>query len=141
MIRVCSVYSLRVKFNIGLSFSEMRRLYWIKFINVYTQRQKESGKVPERNFENFNLMRQILVVYLWQNIFTYASNFEFMKFGLGQLKLVSTDFLSWKVHIFKVLVLCYICILNVLLTGLLIVSCILPSKRNKLTLVFKHYFC
>ena len=101
MIRVHSVYSLRVKFNIGLSFSEMRRLYWIKFINVYTQGQKESGKVPERNFENFNLMRQILVVYLWQNIFTYASNFEFMKFGLGQLKLVSTDFLVLKSSYFQ----------------------------------------
>ena len=29
-----------VKFNIDLSFSEMRKLYWIKFINAYTQRER-----------------------------------------------------------------------------------------------------
>ena len=69
MIRVCCVCSLRVKFNIDLSFGEMRRLYWIKFINAYTQREIKSGRVHERTYENYNLIRQILVVYLSQNIY------------------------------------------------------------------------
>ena len=34
-----------------------------------------------------------------------------------------TDFLSWKVHILKVLILCYNCIVNAFLTGLLIKLC------------------
>ena len=34
-------------------------------MNAYTQREKESGRVHERNFENFKLIRQILVEYLW----------------------------------------------------------------------------
>ena len=93
MIRVCSVCILRFKFNIDLSFSEVRRLYRIKFINAYyththththTQRERERERerekerdgdrerdrenqdelerVPQMNFENSNLMRQILLV-------------------------------------------------------------------------------
>ena len=95
MIRVCSVCILRIKFNIDLSFSEMRRLYRIKFINAYytereskrerergtergtererqreTERERETDRenqdelerVPQMNFENSNLMRQILLV-------------------------------------------------------------------------------
>ena len=93
MIRVCSVCSLTVKFNVGLSFSEMRKLYWIKFINAYTQREKESGRVHERNYENSNLIRQILVVYLWQNIFIWCIKFWIYKILLGQLKPVSTFFI------------------------------------------------
>ena len=65
MINVCSVCSLRVKFNIDLSFNEMRKPYWIKFINKCTQRGKKNQevleRVHERNFENSRLMRQILV--------------------------------------------------------------------------------
>ena len=34
-----------------------------------------------------------------------------------------TDFLSWKVHILKVLILCYNCIVNAFLTDLLIKLC------------------
>ena len=34
-----------------------------------------------------------------------------------------TNFLSWKVHILKVLILCYNCIVNAFLTGLLIKLC------------------
>ena len=85
MIRVCSVCILRIKFNIDLSFSEMRRLYRIKFINAYytereserererkreTERERETDRenqdelerVPQMNFENSKLMRQILLV-------------------------------------------------------------------------------
>ena len=70
MISVPSVCSVRVKFNIDLSFSEMRRIYRIKFINAYIQREKESGRVNKKNYENSKLIKQILAVYLSQNIFT-----------------------------------------------------------------------
>ena len=43
--------SLRVKFKIDFSFSEIRRLFWIKFINAYAQKEKESGRVHERNLK------------------------------------------------------------------------------------------
>ena len=89
---MCSVYCLKDKFNIDFSCSELRRLYWIKFINEYKQREKESGRVHERNFGNSKSIRQILVVYLWYNIFIYASNFGFTKFYWGRLKLVSIFF-------------------------------------------------
>ena len=49
MIRVCSVCILRIKFNIDLSFSEMRRLYRIKFINAYyTERESEREREREK---------------------------------------------------------------------------------------------
>ena len=59
---VCSVCSLRVKLNIDLSFSEMRKLYWIKFKKSITHRQRkhkeELEKINRRNSENFrNLSR------------------------------------------------------------------------------------
>ena len=82
-----------VKFNIDLSFSEMRKLYWIKFINAYTQREKESWRVYKRNYENSKLTRQILVVYLRQNIFIWCIKFWIYGILLGQLKLVSTFFI------------------------------------------------
>ena len=50
MIRVCSVCILRIKFNIDLSFSEMRRLYRIKFINAYYT-ERESKRERERETE------------------------------------------------------------------------------------------
>ena len=89
---MCSVYCLKDKFNIDFSCSELRRLYWIKFINEYKQREKESGRVHERDFGNSKSIRQILVVYLWYNIFIYASNFGFTEFYWGRLKLVSIFF-------------------------------------------------
>ena len=58
MIRVCSVSILRFKFNIDLSFSEVRRLYRIKFINAYythththTQREREREREREKERE------------------------------------------------------------------------------------------
>ena len=53
MIRVCSVRILRFKFNIDLSFSEVRRLYRIKFINAYyththTERERERERRGQR---------------------------------------------------------------------------------------------
>ena len=52
----CSVCSLRFKFNVDLSFSEMRRLYSIKLKKSYAQRQRKNKKdlerVEERKFEN-----------------------------------------------------------------------------------------
>ena len=56
MIRVCIVCSLKVKLNIDLSFSEVRRLFKIKFINAYTHREKESGRAHERSYENSKLI-------------------------------------------------------------------------------------
>ena len=54
--RECSVCSLRVKFNIDLSFNEMRRLYSIKFRKAYAHRQRtnkeELERVRERKFKN-----------------------------------------------------------------------------------------
>ena len=48
--------SLRVKINVDLSFSEIRRLYSIKFKISYAHRQRknkeELERVHERNFEN-----------------------------------------------------------------------------------------
>ena len=56
MIRVCSVYILRIKFNIDLSFSEMRRLYRIKFINAYyTEREREREREKERERERIRM--------------------------------------------------------------------------------------
>ena len=66
----------RVKFNEkweGFLLSKIQKF-------IYTQGEKQSGKVPERNFENSKLMRQILVVYFWYNIFTWTSNFWCLKF-------------------------------------------------------------
>ena len=71
----------------------MRKLYWIKFINAYTQREKESWRVYKRNYENSKLIRQILVVYLRQNIFIWCIKFWIYEILLGQLKLVSTFFI------------------------------------------------
>ena len=71
MIRVCSVYIAGVKFNIELSFCEMIRLYWIKFKNAYTQRekdrknQKDLDRAHQMEFENSKLMRQIMLEYFW----------------------------------------------------------------------------
>ena len=42
---LCSVCSLRIKFNIDLSFSEMRRLYWLKLKK--TKRKKNTRKQKE----------------------------------------------------------------------------------------------
>ena len=54
---VYSVCSLKVKFDIDLSFIEMRRLYSIKLKKAKTHRdrklKKELERVHERNFENF----------------------------------------------------------------------------------------
>ena len=93
MIRLCIVCSLRVKVNIDLSFSKMRRLYWVKFINAYAQREKESGRAHERIYENSKLIRQILVVYLWQNIFIWCIKFWIYEILLGQLKRAFTSFI------------------------------------------------
>ena len=41
---LCSVCSLRIKFNIDLSFSEMRRLYWIK-----RKKNKQKKKTHEES--------------------------------------------------------------------------------------------
>ena len=47
-----SVCILRIKFNIDLSFSKMRRLYWIKFINAYTQTEREREKERQKERKN-----------------------------------------------------------------------------------------
>ena len=56
MVRVCSVCSFMVKFNIDHIFSKIRRLFLIKFVNGYTQterkNQDELERFHERNFEN-----------------------------------------------------------------------------------------
>ena len=71
MIRVCSVCILRIKFNVDLSFSEMRMLCQIQFKNASTQREKkrkdqeELHRVHQINLENSKLLRQILVEYFW----------------------------------------------------------------------------
>ena len=44
----CTICSLRVKFNIDLSFSEMRTLYWIKLKNIIIK-QKKPQKTKEAN--------------------------------------------------------------------------------------------
>ena len=93
MIRACSVCSVRVKFNIDLILSEMRRIYRIKFINAYIQREKESGRVNKKNYENSKLIKQILVVYLSQNIFTRCIKFWICEILMEQLKLLSTFFI------------------------------------------------
>ena len=53
---VYSVCSLRVKFNLDLSFSEMSRLYSIKFKKVLTHRlrkpKEKLERVHEKNFVN-----------------------------------------------------------------------------------------
>ena len=90
MIRVCIVCSLRVNFNIDLSFSEMRRLYWIKFINAYTQREEEPGRADEKNYENSGLIRQTLLVHLWQNLFIWSIKFWIYEILLEKFKRVST---------------------------------------------------
>ena len=36
--------------NIDLRFSEMKRFYWIKIINTYTEREKETGKSSWKEF-------------------------------------------------------------------------------------------
>ena len=85
MMRVCSVCSLMVNFNIDFCFSEMRKFYWIKSISAYihAHRKKEFRRFHERNFENFKLLTQVLEGYSWQNIFIYASIFIFMNFYWG----------------------------------------------------------
>ena len=98
MIRVCIVCSLRVNFNIDLSFSEMRRLYWIKFINAYTQREEEPGRADEKNYENSGLIRQTLLVHLWQNLFIWSIKFWIYEILLEKLKRVST-FLIFSIKI------------------------------------------
>ena len=50
---LCSVCSLRIKFNIDFSFSEMRRLYWIKRKKNKKKQKAEFERVHERNFQNF----------------------------------------------------------------------------------------
>ena len=101
MIRACSVCSVRVKFNIDLSFSEMRRIYRIKFINAYIQREKESGRVNKKNYENSKLIKQILAVYLSQNIFTWCIKFWICEILMEQLKLVSTFYFCHQNKTFK----------------------------------------
>ena len=70
MIRACSVFSVRVKFNTDFSFSEIRRLYWIKIINAYTQREKESGRIHERKFRvnktNFGILFVVIYIYIYK---------------------------------------------------------------------------
>ena len=41
---LCSVCSLRIKFNIDLSFSEMRRLYWLKLKKKEKKTQESKKK-------------------------------------------------------------------------------------------------
>ena len=74
MIRECSFCILRIKFNIDLSFSEMRRLYRIEFINAYyTQREKEI-KNQEELVRQINKTNSGGRMSLVKNIF-YASDF------------------------------------------------------------------
>ena len=49
---LCSVCSLRIKFNIDLSFSEMRRLYWIKRKKKQKEKKthQESKKKSSKEF-------------------------------------------------------------------------------------------
>ena len=53
----CSVCSLRIKFNVDLSFSKMERVYSIKLKKAYAHRQRTNKekleRVHERNLENF----------------------------------------------------------------------------------------
>ena len=76
MIRVCGVCSLRVKFNIDLSFSEMIRLYWIKCI--YTHREK-------KDMETF--IKGILKMqYICGKIYLYMHQFLDLWNFIGEIK-------------------------------------------------------
>ena len=80
----------------------------MKFINGYTQRERknqdELERVHEKNFENPKLMRQILTVNFWWNVFVYGLNFLMYETLLWELKLVSTIFVfSIKITLEKLL--------------------------------------
>ena len=51
MIRVCAVWSLRVKFNVDLSFSEIRRIYSIKFKKHKLRQRKHKGRVRKNSLK------------------------------------------------------------------------------------------
>ena len=104
MIRLCSVSNLRFKFNIDISFSEMRRLYWIKSINAYphthththTHRKEESGRVGKCSWKELwkfqvyetNFVSVFLVKYVYE-----CMKFLMYEDSLWQLKPVSTIFI------------------------------------------------
>ena len=48
MIRVCAMLQLRVKFNVDLSSSEIRRFCSIKFKKTYTHRQRKKKEELEK---------------------------------------------------------------------------------------------
>ena len=94
MIRVCSVCIIRIKFNIDLSFIEMRRFYWMRFIQSQREREKESGRVGQssskelwkfRKNETNSGGRLFLVKYIY-----ICNRFLMYEILLWQLRLVST---------------------------------------------------
>ena len=95
MIKMCSVCSVSINFNdIDLCFSEMRRLYWIEFINAYTHTEKEY----------INKYIYLLVKY-----FYICIKFLMYEVLLWQLKFVSTSFISLnKVKLLKTDQKCYL---------------------------------
>ena len=62
----CSVCSLRIKFNVDLSFSEIRRVYSIKFKKAYTQRQRKNEEELERGH-----------IKIFENSRNFPRNFQF----------------------------------------------------------------
>ena len=95
MIKMCSACSVSINFNdIDLCFSEMRRLYWIEFINAYTHTEKEY----------INKYIYLLVKYIYICI-----KFLMYEVLLWQLKFVSTSFISLnKVKLLKTDQKCYL---------------------------------
>ena len=86
---MCSVCSLRIIFNIDFSFSEMRRLYWIKSINAYTfketvAQEKRGGKSSLKELWKFQVVFTIFIFFInkkllksYQNCFSFYQKSSF----------------------------------------------------------------
>ena len=98
----CSVCSMRVKFNIDLSFREIRRLYWIKFIIAYIHAERErirksswkefwKFQVNETKFGSVFLVKciNICIKFLMYEILLWPLNLVFTIFTI-KIKLLKS---------------------------------------------------
>ena len=89
---VCSLYSLRVKFSIDLSFSEMTRFYWIKSLMHISTKRERLWKISWKEFWKFQVNKTNFGIVFVVKYIYICINFYIYEILLGQLTVVCTFF-------------------------------------------------
>ena len=96
---VCSLYSLRVKFSIDLSFSEMTRFYWIKSLMHISTKRERLWKISWKEFWKFQVNKTNFGIVFVVKYIYICINFYIYEILLGQLTVVCTFFFVFAIKI------------------------------------------